>query len=145
MNRYHSKMNMDEPSRDGPGVVRRRRRIARHQREKTPDPTAKPNGIQRMYSDEESSSTNEFTTPLQSDGSESARIKTNSSNTAYRNKILSYRDRGCGSSAIRSKSTPRPEPNETTGDATSAMPRNSSSNQVLAFFQQAKRSLSIPR
>lgn len=136
---------MDETSRD-PAALRRRRRIARHQREKTPDPAAKPNGTRRTYSDEESSSTNEVNSSLLSDESGTSRTRTNHSNVAYRNKILGYRDRGCGgTSVVRSKSTPRSQTNETSGEPAEALPRNSSSNQVLAFFQQAKRSLSIPR
>lgn len=138
---------MDESSdRDGPAVLRRRRRIARHQREKTPDPVAKSNGIKRMYSDEESSSTNEFHSSLMSDESGNSRTRTNQSNVAYRNKILSYRDRGCGtSSMVRSKSTPRSQTKKPTDEIVTPIQRNSSSNQVIAFFQQAKRSLSIPR
>lgn len=138
---------MDESSdRDGPAVLRRRRRIARHQREKTPDPVTKSNGTKRMYSDEESSSTNEFHSPLLSDESGNSRTRTNQSNVAYRNKILSYRDRGCGtSSMVRSKSTPRSQMKKTLDEIVTPIQRNSSSNHVLAFFQQAKRSLSIPR
>lgn len=129
----------------GQTAVRRRRRIVRHQREKTPDPTAKPNGTKRMYSDEESSSTNEVNSSLLSDESGTSRTRTNHSNVAYKNKILAYRDRGCGTAVVRSKSTPRSQTNESSAEKVDSLPRTSSSNQVLAFFQQAKRSLSIPR
>lgn len=141
---------MDES--DGPAVLRRRRRIARHQRERTPNPEVKPNGQQRpLYSDEESSSTTDCNRPLLTDDSRDScngRVRTNTSNTAYRNKILSYRDKACGgTSVVRSKSTPRSQAKKMVDEATetTTISRNGSSNHVLAFLQQAKRSLSIPR
>lgn len=144
---------MDES--DGPAILRRRRRIARHQRERTPNPDVKPNGQSQcpMYSDEESSSTTtdyhqRIILTDDSRDSRNGRPRTNMSNTAYRNKILSYRDRNLGNAAVvRSRSTPRSPAKQMVDEATetSSIRRNGSSNQVLAFFQQAKRSLSIPR
>lgn len=49
---------MNESNVDAPALVRRRRRIARQQREKTPEPLAKIGAVKpQKYSDDESSST----------------------------------------------------------------------------------------
>lgn len=49
---------MNESNVDAPAIVRRRRRIARQQREKTPEPLAKIGAVKpQKYSDDESSST----------------------------------------------------------------------------------------
>lgn len=151
---------------DAPAIMRRRRRIARQTREKTPEPIAKTGGIRLKYSDEESSSTTDFNikpTALTSNVRNN-RIKSktttstssgggcggnsNNSNIAYRNKILSRRDRGSAAqpAIVRSHSTPRSIEAEPKSDGEqSAERRNSGGSNVLSFLRQAKRSLSIPR
>lgn len=155
---------MNESNVDAPALVRRRRRIARQQREKTPEPIAKTGGIKPKYSDDESSSTttttpNEYekrqANPAMILGSTRIKPKTasiisnssgagsgNSSNVAYRDKILNRRDRA-QRPVVRSQSTPREVPPD------SPTPENKlpseSSGTVIKFLRQAKRSLSIPR
>lgn len=92
---------------DAPVVIRRRRKIIRQYREKTPEPTIKSGGSKTKYSDDESSSTAEQNTS-------SARPKMKSVSTGtgisvHRSKILNRRDKGIGTSAVRSQSTPRVE------------------------------------
>lgn len=160
---------MNEQNADAPAIVRRRRRIARQQREKTPEPAAKNGGVRPKFSDDESSSTtttpNEFEkrrmspaivmtstrvkprTTSNSSGGESR----NSSNVAYREKILNRRDRAQRpATVIRSQSTPRElPPDSPVGERFSPLsdtklPSDSSGN-VVRFLRKAKRSLSIPR
>lgn len=137
---------------DAPAIARRRRRIARQQREKTPEPIAKTGGPRPKYSDEESSSTTDFNNPiLVTERLIRSKPKMTSvacgSNTGYRNKILNRRDKASGiSPTARSQSTPRPA-NHQANDASSIEDRGNSSSgsNVLSFLRQAKRSLSIPR
>lgn len=114
---------MNESNVDAPALVRRRRRIARQQREKTPEPLAKIGAVKpQKYSDDESSSTT--TTANENEkrrtsatatilsGSTRPSLRSSSratasnssggagsgshgnSNVAYREKILQRRDRG---------------------------------------------------
>lgn len=153
---------MNDINTDAPALVRRRRRIARQQREKTPEPIAKVGGVKPKYSDEESSSTT-TTTPTEYDrqhgnnltGNGRTKLKTSNSsgggsgpynsNVAYREKILSRRDRGHKTSneLVRSHSQPRVlDPNAISDGEKSA---NETGKHVIKFLRQAKRSLSIPR
>lgn len=142
----------DFMNQDAPAIARRRRRIARQQREKTPEPIAKTGGTRPKYSDEESSSATDFNHPsLVSERLIRTKPKTSSvacgSNTGYRNKILNRRDKASGTSTVaRSQSTPRPT-NHQVNDASSLEDRGNSSSgsNVMSFLRQAKRSLSIPR
>lgn len=153
---------MNESNADAPALVRRRRRIARQQREKTPEPAAKTGGIRPKISDDESSSTtttpNEFerrhTNPAIVLGNIRVKPRTqsnssggegrNNSNVAYREKILNRRDRAQRPATIvRSQSTPRELPPESPV-SDNKLPSDSSGN-VVRFFRKAKRSLSIPR
>lgn len=154
---------MNDTNVDAPAIMRRRRRIARQQREKTPEPIAKIGGHKPKFSDDESSSTtntpNEYEkrrtnpasvthgttrvkkTTSNSSGEDRHR---NSSNVAYREKILNRRDRASRPiTIIRSQSTPReiPPDSPTTDDRA---PSNTSGN-IVRFFRKTKRSLSIPR
>lgn len=149
---------MHEINPDAPALVRRRRRIARQQREKTPEPISK-NGAKQKYSDEESSSTT--TTPNEYERLRGSRLKSktvstssggegsrNSSNVAYRDKIVnrSRRDRGVGTvvTVARSHSTPRQIEPEPVKPVTEEKSHNESGKNVIKFLQKAKRSLSIP-
>lgn len=100
---------MSENNKEEAVVVRRRRKILRHQREKTPEPTAKT-GIKIKYSDDESSSAAERGGP--DEPRQSPRLFVASRPSSHRSKILSRRDKGCNTSAIRSQSTPRNEQNK---------------------------------
>lgn len=155
---------MNESNFDAPALVRRRRRIARQQREKTPEPIAKIGGIKPKYSDDESSSTtttpNEFEkrrtnaapaqnnsrlkakTPSNSSGAGSG----NSSNVAYREKILNRRDRANtrATTLVRSQSTPRELAAELSPTEEPKAPSDTSGN-LIRYLRKAKRSLSIPR
>lgn len=155
-------LTMNEANSDAPALVRRRRRIARQQREKTPEPISKVGGIKPKFSDDESSSTT--TTPNEFERRRSntvtvpdsirIRPKTasvssgdgsrNYSNVAYRDKILNRRDRSQRPTQFaRSQSQPRElVPDSPTPELKA--PSNSSGN-VIRFLRQAKRSLSIPR
>lgn len=143
---------MNEINADAPALVRRRRRIARQQRESTPEPIAKIGGIKPRYSDEESSSTtNEYEkrkallkskTASGSSGAGSG----HNSNTAYREKILSRRDRSHRTSPfIRSLSTPRELPVDGFSGGEDKSNSESGGKKVIKILRQAKRSLSIPR
>lgn len=153
---------MNESNADAPALVRRRRRIARQQREKTPEPIAKTGGVKPKFSDDESSSTtttNEYekkrTTPAMILGTSRVKVKStsnssgagsggNSSNVAYREKILNRRDRATRPATIvRSQSQPRVVPPDSPTPE-SKSPSDTSGN-VVRFFRKAKRSLSIPR
>lgn len=154
---------MNDSNVDAPALVRRRRRLARQQREKTPEPSAKTGAVKpQKYSDDESSSTtttaNEYeqrrTNAVATlSGGKKSKAASNSSgagsghgssNLAYREKILQRRDRGHHRPAlVRSQSQPREIPPESpTPDR--KMPSDSSGN-VIRFLRKAKRSLSIPR
>lgn len=143
---------MNEANYDAPALVRRRRRIARQQREKTPEPIAKTGGVKHKFSDEESSSTT--TTPNEYERLRNSRLKSkatstssggSNSNMAYREKILNRRDRAHGVVKVaRSHSQPRQlEPEEM--KAVEEKASHDDSGNVIKFFQKAKRSLSIPR
>lgn len=143
----------DSVNQDAPAIARRRRRIARQQREKTPEPIAKTGGSRPKYSDEESSSTTDFNNPSQT---VERMVRTKSkpltvscgTNTTYRNKILNRRDKACGTSSgsSRSQSTPRPtNPQANDGSSLEDRGNSSSGSNVISFLRQAKRSLSIPR
>lgn len=142
----------DTMNQDAPAIARRRRRIARQQREKTPEPIAKTGGVRPKFSDEESSSATDFNhASLLIERSIRTKPKTTSvacgSNTGYRNKILNRRDKACATSTVaRSQSTPRPTEHQT-NDVSSLEDRGNSSSgsNVMSFLRQAKRSLSIPR
>lgn len=129
-------------------VVRRRRKIIRHQREKTPEPTIK-SGIKPKYSDDESSSAAERgvnTITLTIPSSSASKTKTSATTTSpeavgtatgvrgssHRSKILSRRDKAVGTSAVRSQSTPRDE-------------NKSGSPPLVSILRPPKRSLSTPR
>lgn len=147
---------MNESNTDAPALVRRRRRIARQQREKTPEPLAKSGNQKPKYSDDESSSTtaNEYekrTNTAGIFGTTRIRVKSgsnssggeksgNTSNVAYRDKILNRRDRA-QRTVVRSQSQPRIPPDSPTPEPA---PSDSSGN-VIRFLRKAKRSLSIPR
>lgn len=153
---------------DAPAVMRRRRRVARQTREETPEPIARMGGIKPNYSDEDNSSTT--IDPMNSNANPNLSInhrniertqkhrtasyssgdgsRGTNSNIAYRNKILSRRDRNATASVVRSQSTPRSVPMHPTDDDQLMVVerRNSSgSNNVMTFLRQVKRSLSIPR
>lgn len=162
---------MNESNVDAPALVRRRRRLARQQREKTPEPLAKIGAVKPLkYSDDESSSTtttaNEYekrrtsatatilsgttrslrstkTTASNSSGAGSG--SHSNSNVAYREKILQRRDRGHHHRPMvaRSQSQPREIPPDSPTPEPK-MPSDSSGN-VIRFLRKAKRSLSIPR
>ncbi|XP_031621642.1 uncharacterized protein LOC116339746 [Contarinia nasturtii] len=158
---------MNDTNVDAPAIMRRRRRIARQQREKTPEPIAKIGGIKPKYSDDESSSTTTTATPNEYDKRRTnpatiilgtTKVKTtkttsnssgegshrNSSNVAYREKILNRRDRASRPiSIIRSQSTPREIPPDS--PTTDEKAPSETSGNVVRFFRKAKRSLSIPR
>lgn len=150
---------MNESNTDAPALVRRRRRIARQQREKTPEPQSKiTNHIKPKYSDDESSSTttnehDKHANPAMIFGTTRIKIKTgsnssggeksgNNSNIAYREKILNRRDRA-QRPVVRSQSQPRVIPPDSPPPELKA-PSDSSGN-VVRFLRRAKRSLSIPR
>lgn len=149
---------MNESNADAPALVRRRRRIARQQREKTPEPLSKIGLSKPKYSDDESSSTttaNEYEkriNPAMIMGTTRLKVKTasnssgggsgNSSNVAYRDKILNRRDRA-HRPVVRSQSQPREIPPDSPTPELKS-PSDSSGN-VIRFLRQAKRSLSIPR
>lgn len=98
---------------DGPVVIRRRRKIIRQHREKTPEPTIKGGGgAKTKYSDDESSSTAEQNGSNSRPRMKSVSIGTGPGISVHRSKILSRRDNGVGTSAIRSQSTPRVEGNQ---------------------------------
>lgn len=154
---------MNESNVDAPALVRRRRRIARQQREKTPEPIAKTmGGVKPKFSDDESSSTTTTTNEYEKRRTNSGmilgttRVKVknasnssgagsgNNSNVAYREKILNRRDRATRPATIvRSQSTPRELPPDSPTPE-SKSPSDTSGN-VVRFFRKAKRSLSIPR
>lgn len=164
---------MSESNLDAPALVRRRRRLARQQREKTPEPLAKIGAIVKpqKYSDEESSSTTTTTTTNEyekrrtnatatilsgvttarslksstktTSNSSGAGSGGHSSNVAYREKILQRRDRH-RPMLVRSQSQPREIPPDSPTPDPKIMPSDSSGN-VIRFFRRAKRSLSIPR
>lgn len=153
---------MNDTNADAPALVRRRRRIARQQREKTPEPIAKIGGIKPTYSDDESSSTtnttaNEYEPRILPEQYGNQRIKSktgstssgnatySSSNAAYREKILNRRDRAnkTAHELVRSQSQPRQlQPNAISDGERCG---NDSGKPVIRFLRQAKRSLSIPR
>lgn len=160
---------MNESNADAPALVRRRRRIARQQREKTPEPLAKASTAvkSQKYSDDESSSTttttnenekrrtNATATILTGSTLRSTKVASNSSgagsgghssNVAYREKILQRRDRGHHHrpTLVRSQSQPREIPPDSPTPEPKIMPSDSSGN-VIRFLRKAKRSLSIPR
>lgn len=154
---------MHEMNSDAPAIMRRRRRAARQSREKTPEPIARMGGIKPKYSDEENSSntvdqmtrsgsnyqTNERTSKHRTASNSSGEgSRGASSNVAYRNKIISRRDRNVPASVVRSHSTPRSVPITSdleNDDQTMATERRYSSGNVMTFLRQVKRSLSIPR
>lgn len=116
---------------DAPVVIRRRRKIIRQHREKTPEPTIKSGGSKIKYSDDESSSTAE-----QNSSNSRPRMKSVSTGTGisvHRSKILSRRDKGIGTSAVRSQSTPRVESNQESIDT------------LISNRPTKHRSLSSPR
>lgn len=120
---------------DGPVVIRRRRKIIRPSRDKTPEPTVKSGGVKTKYSDDESSSTAE-----QNAGSNSRprmiSVSTGPGISVHRSKILSRRDKGIGTSAVRSQSTPRVESNQQNVEisARPAKHRSLSSPRYNFFF-----------
>lgn len=142
---------------DAPAIVRRRRRIARQQRESTPEPVAKIGSPRPKNSDDESSSTpdiekhrDESHMSTSSPTSDTGTGPTHhNSNVAYREKILSRRDRYRRTSPIvRSQSTPRQlQPEDVTALSGSEEKAHSESGgrKVIRILKQAKRSLSIPR
>lgn len=140
---------MNEMNADAPALVRRRRRIARQQREKTPEPVARTGGVMPKYSDDESSSA----TDLERRRIETTVIKSSPtgqhSNVAYREKILSRRDRYRRTSpVVRSQSTPRqlqPGDEQATLSGADEKAASESGGRVIRILRQAKRSLSIPR
>lgn len=115
---------------DAPVVIRRRRKIIRQHREKTPEPTIKSGGAKKKYSDDESSSTAE-------QNSSRPKMKSVSSGTGisvHRSKILGRRDKGIGTSAVRSQSTPRVENVETLISNRPTKHRSLSSPRYLQLY-----------
>lgn len=157
---------MHETNSDAPAIMRRRRRAARQSREKTPEPVARMGGVKPKYSDEENSSTtidqsnrsnSSSTNRTSNDRAQKHRTASYSSgdgsrgttsNVAYRNKILSRRDRNLSSAVVRSHSTPRSAESRahlTNHDLVMLAGRRNSSGNLMTFLRQVKRSLSIPR
>lgn len=160
---------MNESNTDAPALVRRRRRLARQQREKTPEPLAKIGAVKpQKFSDDESSSTTTTTNENEqrrtnatatilsgttrslrssktASNSSGAGSGGHNSNVAYREKILQRRDRGHHrtTAVVRSQSQPREIPPDSPTPK-QKMPSDSSGN-VIRFLRKAKRSLSIPR
>lgn len=166
---------MNESNADAPALVRRRRRIARQQREKTPEPLAKIGAVKpQKYSDDESSSTtttaneNEMrrtnatatilsgtarpslrssrATASNSSGGAGSGSHTNS-NVAYREKILQRRDRGHHHPNRPTVARSQSQPREIPPDSPTPSQKmpSDSSGNVIRFLRKAKRSLSIPR
>lgn len=148
---------MNEMNADAPAIVRRRRRIARQQRESTPEPVARIGGTKPKYSDDESSSTPDIEKrhgdphlSTSSPPSDSATGQAHhNSNVAYREKILSRRDRYRRTSpVVRSQSTPRqlqPDDAIVLSGSEEKAHSESGGRKVIRILRQAKRSLSIPR
>lgn len=139
---------MSENKDEGVVVVRRRRKIIRHVREKTPEPTIK-SGIKPKYSDDESSSAAErgvdtitltipsiskttATTTSAAAAAATVGTATGIRGSSHRSKILSRRDKAVGTSAVRSQSTPRVE-------------NKTGSPPLVSILRPPKRSLSTPR
>lgn len=111
---------MDQ-NKDAPTVVRRRRKVARQQREQTPEA---PNILKYKYSDDESSSTNDHASKIP--------IHQNTIPlSGHRSKILGRRDKTIA--LIRSSSSPR------------VAKKIEDNFELLALIKQSKRSLSSPR
>lgn len=145
---------MHEVNCDAPAIMRRRRRAARQSREKTPEPIARMGGVKPKYSDEENSSTtidqhNERASKHRKASYSSGEgSRGTNSNVAYRNKILSRRDRNASAAVVRSHSTPRSvesSAHTANDDLVMITERRNSSGNVMTFLRQVKRSLSIPR
>lgn len=136
---------------DAPALVRRRRRIARQQRENTPEPIAKTGGTKPKYSDDESSSATDLDKRRIASNiiGDSVGLANQNSNVAYREKILSRRDRYRRTSPIvRSQSTPRQlQPGDDVAILSGPEEKANSEagGRVIRILRQAKRSLSIPR
>lgn len=144
---------MSEPSpideSAGQVVRRRRRRIVRHVREKTPDPSAK-GGPTFRHSDEDENDANENSVTDETTSSSVAGNHANDrsnavkhvSGSSHRSKILSLRDRGVGPSiSFRSQSSPRAA--DETANASTAV--SSESGGLGSLLRQVKRSMSSPR
>lgn len=141
---------MSEPSpideSAGQVVRRRRRRIVRHVREKTPEPSSK-NDPRLRHSDEDDINENSVTDETTSSsvagnhaGERSDAVK--HSGSSHRSKILSLRDRGVGPSiSFRSQSSPRVA-DEGNNLSTDVVGDNDGLGSML---RQVKRSLSSPR
>ncbi|XP_036334147.1 uncharacterized protein LOC118744867 [Rhagoletis pomonella] len=100
---------MDQPVQpEGVTVRRRHRKLTRPQREKTPDPTAKPNG-RRRYSEDESSPIDGTTASEEAAGVQTVRMQIRPPGimSAHESKILRRRDKTFATSAARSLSQPR--------------------------------------
>lgn len=111
---------MDQ-NKDAPTVVRRRRKVARQQREQTPEA---PNILKYKYSDDESSSTNDNTSKI-------AILQNTIPLSGHKSKILGRRDKTIA--LIRSTSSPR------------EAKKIEDNSELLALMRQSKRSLSSPR
>lgn len=112
---------MMDQNKDAPTVVRRRRKVARQQREQTPEA---PNILKYKYSDDESSSTNDNTSKIP--------IHQNTIPlSGHKSKILGRRDKTIA--LIRSSSSPR------------EAKKIDDNLELLALMKQSKRSLSSPR
>lgn len=145
---------MSEPSpideSAGQVIRRRRRRIVRHVREKTPEPTAK-GGPTVRHSDEDDDDRNEslVVTDETTSSSAAGNHASDRSNavkhgvSSHRSKILSLRDRGVGPSiSFRSQSSPRVA-DETAANASAAV--GTENGGLGTLLRQVKRSLSSPR
>lgn len=135
---------IDEPA--GPVVRRRRRRIVRHVREKTPEPSAKGGPTLRRHSDEDDDTVDgdgglRAAPSSSADGNHVGEMSSavKHSGSSHRSKILSLRDRGVGPSiSFRSQSSPRV--------ADETINANAASNVGLgSLLRQVKRSMSSPR
>lgn len=149
---------MEENSDDVPVVQRRRRRISRHTREQTPEPSTgrieyhnsnnnsnsninnNNNNINNKYSNDENSSLDRSSDNLPSadDGkrrSDSKRsiIRSALNFSGHKNKILNMRDKKIHASSIRSQSQPRDE---------KIIP---GTPEIFSLLRRAKRSISAPR
>lgn len=123
-----------EASRDAPAVVRRRRKIARQQREQTPE-AAKFGKLKN--SDEDSSSFSESHRDNKNNPPEPPKRTVepcvHREISGHLSKILNRRDRNINSSAVRSLSSPR------------EAKKVESPAEVQQLLKHARRSLSSPR
>lgn len=115
---------MEQGHQEAPAVMRRKRKVARAQREKTPE--ASKTG--RKLSDEGSSSTAADYADVQN---VNMQLRPPGAISSHKSKILSRRNKSFTGAVARSSSTPRQD--------------NNVSTEVYDFLRVARRSLSSPR